>query len=335
MLTARENFEETRKGGHPDRFVKQYEYIGMIMTPCMDGGGPAKPGDLNCVNYWGVTSSWVPGQPGAFPVHNEDTIVIKDFENWKDYVTAPDMSKIPAAAWEPVQAQVEQIDRSEQYVTVFHAPGIFEQSHYLGEIVNTLAAFYEYPDELKELYKYIADWEISVVDETCKYIKPEAIFHHDDWGSQSSTFIAPEMFDEFLLEPYKTVYNYWRENGVELIIHHSDSYAETLVPEMIEMGIDVWQGVMDTNNIPDMIEKYGDKITFMGGINSAKVDYEGWTVDVVRDEVRKACDWCGPYHFIPNASQGLSISTFPGVYEEIDKQIDEYSPIYWKEHGLA
>ena len=26
MLTIRENFMETIRGGHPDRFVKQYEY---------------------------------------------------------------------------------------------------------------------------------------------------------------------------------------------------------------------------------------------------------------------------------------------------------------------
>ena len=31
--------------------------------------------------------------------------------------------------------------------------------------------------------------------------------------------------------------------GVDVIVHHSDSYAATLVPYMIEMGIDVWQGV--------------------------------------------------------------------------------------------
>ena len=32
------------------------------------------------------------------------------------------------------------------------------------------------------------------------------------------------------------------------LVHHSDSYAATLVPSMIEMGIDVWQGCMETNN---------------------------------------------------------------------------------------
>ena len=33
MLTIRENFMETIRGGHPDRFVKQYEYQEWINDP--------------------------------------------------------------------------------------------------------------------------------------------------------------------------------------------------------------------------------------------------------------------------------------------------------------
>ena len=112
---------------------------------------------------------------------------------------------------------------------------------------------------------------------------------------------------------------------MELIIHHSDSYAASLVPDMIDMGIDIWQGVVTTNNIPELIREYGPKISFMGGIDSAAVDYEGWSREVIRREVRRACDECGKLYFIPNASQGLAMSTYPGVYEAISEEIDLYS----------
>ena len=91
---------------------------------------------------------------------------------------------------------------------------------------------------------------------------------------------------------------------------------------MIDMGIDIWQGVMNSNNIPELIKQYGGKITFMGGIDSATVDFEGWTQEKVRQEVRKACEACGKLYFIPNASQGLPVSTYPGVYEAISAEID-------------
>ena len=44
-----------------------------------------------------------------------------------------------------------------------------------------------------------------------------------------------------------------------------------------------------------------------------------------RYEVRRACDECGKLYFIPNASQGLPMSTFPGVYEATTKYIDQMS----------
>ena len=219
----------------------------------------------------------------------------------------------------------EKIDRNEQYVTPFFAPGVFEQCHYLLEIQNCLMAFYEYPDEMHELIDCITQFELDYAAELCKYMKPDAMFHHDDWGSQISTFLSPEMFREFIKPAYMKIYHYYKDHGVELMIHHSDSYAATLVPDMIDMGIDIWQGVMTTNDIPKLIKEYGGKISFMGGIDSGKVDFEGWTEEIVAKEVREACESCGKLYFIPNASQGLPMSTFKGVYEAIDVEIDKMS----------
>ena len=180
---------------------------------------------------------------------------------------------------------------------------------------------------MHELIDYLTEYELSLAEEICTHLKPDALFHHDDWGSQTSTFISPEMFEEFYLPSYKKIYGLYKSMGVEVIIHHSDSYAATLVPYMVEMGIDVWQGVMCSNNIPDLIAKYGGKLSFMGGIDSAKVDYEGWTREVIAKEVRRACEENGRLYFIPNTSQGLPMSTFPGVYETVTEEIDKYSKV--------
>ena len=102
----------------------------------------------------------------------------------------------------------------------------------------------------------------------------------------------------------------------------------SMVDEM-NMRIDIWQGVMTSNNVPELIRKYGGKISFMGDIDSAKVDYEGWTKEVVQAEVDRACAECGTLYFIPNASQGLPMSTFPGVYEALSEAIDNCSKRYF------
>ncbi len=329
MLTPRQNLMETINGGTPDRFVKQYEFMKIMNANPFTLSNPnPKPGEVNIVNAWGVTKSWPAGQCGAFPVHTPDKIVIKDIDDWKSYVKAPNVM-FPEEAWEPYIKQMEQIDRNSYFAAAFVAPGLFEHCHYLMEIQNCLMAFYESPDEMKELIKYVSEWEMGYAEQLCKYLKPDALLHHDDWGSQISTFLSPAMFEEFFLDAYKQLYGCWRENGVELIVHHSDSFAETLVPYMIDMGIDIWQGVMKTNDIPGMIKKYGGKISFMGGIHSAEVDFEGWTEEVVAQRVREACMEFGAdkKYFIPSASQGMAESTFPGVYDTINKQIDVMSSV--------
>ena len=245
-------------------------------------------------------------------------------EHWQDYVKVPNVV-YDASEWEPFIERANAVDRNEQFCMAFVAPGLFEQCHYLMEIQNCLVAFYEYPDEMHELIEVLTQFELDYAAEVCKYLKPDALFHHDDWGSQTSTFISPEMFREFYLEPYKKIYGFYRDHGVELVVHHSDSYAATLVPQMIEMGIDIWQGVMTSNNIPALIKEYGPQISFMGGIDSAAIDFPGWTREKVRAEVRRCCDECGKLYFIPGASQGLAMSTFPGVYDATTEEIDAYS----------
>lgn len=324
MLTAKQNMLEVIRGGNPDHFVNQFEALQFQFHPFLITSPSPQYGEENVVNAWGVTNSFPFGTPGAFPVHRPDTIVIKDIEDWKEYVHAPSL-KFPDEMWDMFKQQYDAVDKEKAMSTCFVAPGLFEQCHHLGEIQNTLMNLYEYPDEMHDLIKYLKDWELELAEGICSHLHPDVIFHHDDMGSQKSTFMSPEMWEDFYVEPYKEIYGYYHDHGVELIFHHSDSYAATLVPSMIEMGIDVWQGCFTTNNIPELISKYGGQITFMGAIENMLVDFEGWTEENIRNVVRKTLDECGNKYFIPCIAQGGPGSVYPGVYKALTKAIDEYS----------
>ncbi|NTW71813.1 MAG: uroporphyrinogen decarboxylase, partial [Eubacteriaceae bacterium] len=304
MLTKRQNLIETIKGGNPDRFVNQYEFMELIMEAPMEPFPPGPGTEIK--NGWGITFRWPEGQLGEFPVHDDEHKVLKDINEWKQCVKAPSV-KFTKEEWAAAAAHANDVDRKDKFVTAFIAPGIFEMTHHLMGMEDALMSYYEEPDAMQELIDYLVEYELAYAKEVIDNIKPDAIFHHDDWGSQRSSFISPEMFEEFYLPAYKKIYGYYKENGVELIVHHSDSYAANLVPYMIEMGIDIWQGVMTTNNTPGLIEKYGGQITFMGNIDSGVVDFPGWTREIVSDNVKKACEECGKLYFIPNLSQGLDV----------------------------
>ena len=324
MLTARQNMDEVIRGGNPDRFVNQYEAIQLLFHPFMMRSPLLQPGDMNVKNAWGITNSFPFGTPGSFPVHTPDKIVIQDIEHWRDYVHAPDLH-FTDEEWAIFKPQYDAVDTTKAYKAVFVAPGLFEQCHHLGEIQNTLMNLYEYPDEMHDLIKYLTEWELELAEEICSNLHPDALFHHDDMGSQKSTFMSPAMWEEFYVDAYKQIYKYYHDHGVQLVFHHSDSYAATLVPSMIEMGIDVWQGCFSTNNLPDLIAKYGDRITFMGGIENMLVDFKDWSNENNRKIIRKTIDECGNRAFIPCIAQGGPGSVYPGVYADMCKEIDAYN----------
>ncbi|MBZ2174792.1 hypothetical protein K8M07_05965 [Schnuerera sp. xch1] len=324
MLTIRENLLETIKGGNPDRFVKQYEFLEIIDKVPIKRIKP-KPGE-EIKNEWGITFKWPKGQLGDFPVHDEEHIVLKDVREWKKYVKAPSVI-FSEEEWQVAVKHAESVNRKEKFVTGFVAPGLFEMTHHLMRMENALMNYYEEPEKMHELLDYLMEYELKYAEQLIKYLKPDAIFHHDDWGSQTSTFISPKMFEEFFVPRYKKIYKYYKDNGVELIVHHCDSYAATLVPYMIEMGIDIWQGTMSTNNTPELIDKYGGQISFMGDIDSGVVDFPDWTPENTAKYVEESCRRCGKLYYIPCVTHGLAISYHEGVYENVNEEIDRMSKI--------
>lgn len=321
MLTKRQNLMETIKGGNPDRFVNQYEFMEIILEAPLRTR-PQRGQTIT--NEWGITLSWPEEQLGPFPVHDQAHIAIKDITKWKEVIQCPTV-EFSDDRWAAAIEHANSVDREDQFVTVFFASGTFEMTHFLQGMENAMMNLYEEPECTHELIEFLTDYEIRYAEQIIKRIKPDALFHHDDWGSQLASLMSPQMFEEFFLEPYKKAYGFWKDNGVELIVHHSDSYAANLVPYMIDMGIDIWQGVMTTNNTPELIKQYGGQISFMGELDSGPLDVTDWDTKMIEEHVEKACRTCGKHYFIPCLTQGLNFSSFPGVYEATSQAIDQMS----------
>ena len=324
MLTAKENMREAIRGGKPDRVVNQFEAMNFQVHPGMMFDKEAVKGGPNVVNGWGITRSWPANVPGAFPVHTPETIVCKDIEHWQDYVHAP-TTDFTDEQWGIAKSLYAPIDTTKSFSTTLYVSGLFEMTHHLCSIGDALMYYITNPDEMKDLIKYLTEWELKVAEQLCAQLKPEMMLHHDDWGSSTNSFLRPSMFEDFFLDAYKEIYGYYHDHGVEFIVHHSDSYGANLVDYMIEMGIDVWQGGVELNNIPALNEKYHGKICFMGDIDNKSVDFTEWSEENNRKVVRACLDRNTPNGVIPCIVQGGPGSVFPGVYLSLCNYIDEYN----------
>ena len=325
MLTAKENLRQAIiKDGKPDRFSNNYEGISLLFHPYLLASPLVEKGQMNVVNAWGVTNSFPENVPGAFPVHTPDKIVVQDMEHWQDYVHAPSL-KFPNELWDVAKGMYEAVDGNLSFKATFIAPGIFEQVHHLCSMDRALLYYIEYEDEIHDLIRYLTDRELELAEGICANLHPDAIFHHDDWGGEKSSFMRPSMFEDFFLDAYKQIYGYYHDHGVEFVFHHSDSYCANLLPTMIEMGIDVWQGCMHSNDVPALIKQYGGQIAFMGEIDNKQMDYPGWTQEDCRKAARNAMDACGKNYFIPCITQGGPGSVYPGAYACLWDEIDKYN----------
>jgi hypothetical protein len=325
MLTAKENFLETIHGGNPDRFVNQFEPFGLMWKadPINQVYPLPAPGDTR-LDGWGITHYFAPNAPASLPVHDDVHTVLKNISQWRQVVHAPSLD-FPESAWAQGDMYLEMIDRNERFVTIVISPGAFETLHYLMGMENCMISLALEPEEMQALIDYYVDWEIAYAKLLIERWKPDALFHHDDWGSAQSTLMSVDMFRQLFLPAYKRLYGFYKDNGIEIVVHHSDSYAATLVPTMIEMGIDVFQGCMTTNNTPKLISTYGGQISFMGDIDNRTVDREGWTQELIGREVERACRNCGKHYFIPNLIIGGPGSVYPGVYDAVSREIERMS----------
>ena len=139
------------------------------------------------------------------------------------------------------------------------------------------------------------------------------------------------MFREFYVPAYKKLYGVAKDHGC-LVVHHSDSYCTTLVDDMIEIGIDCWEGCLPSNDIPAIQKKIEDeKLNFIiwGGMDSGVFDRD----DSTEEEIRKhVADTIAKYHagghWIPSVNDGMPLILHQQNYDiitgEIKKQEKKY-----------
>lgn len=202
--------------------------------------------------------------------------------------------------------------------------GMFEQTHFLMGFEDTLTGFYEHPKEMHELIDAIAEYRMTYLQMVIDHLHPDAILSHDDWGARTSLFMPADMWREFYKEPYRRYYGLMRENGI-IAIHHADSYLAPIIEDMVELGVQCWQGTLPENDIPALQRQLQGRMTLMGGIGAA-IDRSDASEEEIRSYVQEALDaYCPGGHFIPSITYGLAGTVYKHVDPFIDDEIERYN----------
>ncbi len=330
MLSKKENLLETlKKGGKPDRLVKQYEPFGFVFGNPVTNyvRGAMYPGMAPSKDRWGTVTIWDTDSPGAMPHITEENKPIPDITCWRDFVKVPDLIANCDAeeVWLPYLENQAKIDRGELLTTALAPTGVFERLHYLMGFEDTFINLMTEPEAMEDLCEAIGEYRLKGFKLMVEHANPDVMLSHDDWGDKRNLFMQPELWRKFIKPQYEKSYGYLHDKGV-IIIHHSDSFCEPIVEDMIDLHVDIWQGVLPQNDIVRLQKEIDGRMTLMGGIDAAIVDRPDSTEDMIRAEVRRACETYAPAgNFIPCITYGMPGTLYKQGYDIINDEIDRYN----------
>ncbi len=211
-----------------------------------------RPGFTGGYDAFGV--HWTPAQPTAHRTPDQPPI-LEDIEDW-DQVRVPDVSRFD---WAGLAERYRTVDRSERLMAATLLMGPFERTSVLSSFEDCLVNAISEPECYSNLIGKIADYKIALIDRLYQAVKPDVINLHDDWGTARSTFMSPQLWRETIKPHIRRIYDAIHQRGM-LVCQHSCGQISELIPDLIEMGADLWEAQITCYDLPDLLARCDKKL---------------------------------------------------------------------------
>jgi len=202
----------------------------------------------------------------------------------------------------------------DQFVMADIGFSLFERAWTLAGMETILMGMAANPEFVHRFLDRIMDHNLQIIERACAY-PIDAFRFGDDWGQQTGLIMGPRLWREFIKPRIKQMYQLVKSKGKRVVIH-SCGKVDEIFPDLIEIGLDVFNPFQpEVMDVYEMKSKYGDRLSFYGGISTQKTLPFG-TVQQVRDEVRLLLDKVGknggyiaaPAHDIPGDAKPENIA---------------------------
>lgn len=147
---------------------------------------------------------------------------------------------------------------------------MFERAWTLRGMENLLMDFITDPDFVHEMLESICEFNLRIIDIFCEF-PFDGIYFGDDWGQQSGTIMGPRYWREFIKPRIAKMYAKAKNAG-KFIIQHSCGDIHEIFPDLIEIGLDVYNTFQpEIYDIRAVKKEFGSHLTFFGGISTQRL----------------------------------------------------------------
>jgi uroporphyrinogen decarboxylase len=148
-----------------------------------------------------------------------------------------------------------------------------------------------------EMTAAVMDRVVSILRGTVRqYVRAgiDVIIWGEDIGSQRAMLISPTLWRKWVKPRYASMIAAAKEINPDVIIwYHSDGAIEPIIPDLIEIGVEVLNPIQPESMDPARIKTlYGDKLAFWGTVSIQQTMPFG-SPDDVRAEVKQRIETVG------------------------------------------
>lgn len=117
----------------------------------------------------------------------------------------------------------------------------------------------------------------------------DMIWLGDDIGAQRAMIVSPEMWRRLLRPRLASIIGELKAVNPRLkVAYHTDGYVEPVIPDLIEIGVDVLNPVQPACMDPARLkDEFGDRLCFMGSVDEQRTLPFGSAEDVRRETVAR------------------------------------------------
>jgi len=162
------------------------------------------------------------------------------------------------------------IEDNKDYFILADQAHLFETAWALRGMQNLIIDMYRNPEFVEDLMDGVTEYYLATIKQMLKY-DVDAVSFGDDWGYRDGLLMGVENWRRFIKPRMARMFALVKEAGKSTYIH-SDGNVTAIFPDLIEIGLDVYNPFQpEIMNVYEVKKKFGDRLSFHGGIGIQKL----------------------------------------------------------------